>query len=380
MHKNKKRFEILVVLLFLATLVFAPVSHALEIVVTGNGSESDNQVSTQIESQTIINQTNEATVENSINENANTGQNSTSENTGDTNITTGDIKSETTVTNNLNASYVETGCCSSSTSLTIFSNGSGSDNNVILAQKKNTDISISNIANITNSIKGDANTGINKANNNGGDVNINTGSINILNGIANESVNISYVKVSTGFPGLSAFIKDNGSGSDNLIKTHLSDDISVYLNNISNIDNYILWDANTGENEASGNTGGDVNITTGDIEVETFIKNFLNIGGVKIDCCKDIFDPGDGDDNGNGGDPGKDDDGKEDKKDNDVQGTILPSAAATEAGGPGIIGLSDTSSRGARALFFWLSLVFVAVGGKIITEELLPKTSIKKIR
>jgi hypothetical protein len=385
MHKikNRKYLSLFVLLFFSTSLFFAPFSYALELVVSGNGSGSDNQVGLRVENQTTVDQTNEANIENTVAEEANTGQNSASENSGgDVNIQTGDVSSYTSITNEINNSYVETGCCSSSTKLTITENGSGSVNSIDLHQERSVNVNVVNNANVINEVKGSANTGQNKANKNtNANVSINTGSIRIMNEIVNAPVNVSGVSVKAGLSGVSASIKNNGSGSVNLISTKFSDDVSVYVNHSSNIENYVLWEANTGGNEASGNSGGDVDISTGDIDIGVFVKNFVNIGGVKIDCCRDVFDPGDDDkdDDPDKEAPTDEDKDKDEDKEKEVQGMILPFAAATEAGGPGIIGLSDTSSQNAKTLFFWLSFIFVSLGGKIVVEELLSKASLKKL-
>ena len=297
MHKvkNRKYLSLSVLLFFSMSLFFAPFSYALELVISGNGSESNSEVKVQVENNVTVAQTNEATVGNSIDESANTGQNSASGNSSDSvNIETGDIISATSINTSLNTSTAEIGCCSSTeTNLLITGNGDGSLNTISFNQGKNTDVNINNNADVLNSVNGKANTGENRASNNtGGNVSISTGSIKILNDINNDSVNISSVNVKKGLPGVSAVIKENGSGSVNIIETNLFDDVSIYLNHTANIKNDITWEANTGGNEASGNTGGDVNISTGDVELGVFIKNFVNIGSVDIDCCKDIYDPG----------------------------------------------------------------------------------------
>src|SRR4030042_1558749 len=320
--KYHKRFELLIASLFVSSLICAPITNALELVISDNGSSAVSVVNKQVEAQTIVTQTNEAAVSNNINVEANTGGNTAEGNTGgDTNVQTGDINITTFVKNELNSSYVENETCCSSSDATISGNGSNSDNSVNLNQKSDVIVVNKNTADISNTIIGSSNTGENKVGDiTGGNVSITTGNITIVGGVNNNSVNISQVKAGSGFSDVRAVIKDNGSDSDNLINAEFTGETNVYLNHSSNIENYILWDANTGENEVSGTTEGDVNITTGNVDIGTFIKNLANIGDVEIKCCKDIFDPGDDDDNneeddGNGGTTPRD--GGNGQKEND---------------------------------------------------------------
>lgn len=384
-------FNFLVILLAIHSLIFTPSVSALELVVTDNGSGSTNEVNIEVETETSVTQTNDANIQNSVTEDLNTGGNVASDNTdGDVNIQTGDINSESSISNELNNSYVETEACCATTDVKISGNGADSQNSVNLNQNTNTNINVANNAQITNSINGTANTGGNKANNNTNEsVSIDTGNINVQNEIVNDPVNTSFVQASSGFSKLSAAISDNGASSENIIKADFNDDLNILINHSADIGNYIIWDANTGDNEVSGNTGGDVSISTGNIDIVNFIENFVNIGGVDVVCCKNYYDPGDDDDdNVNGGDDstkpgdggnGDGGGGSSDSGSSSSSGSILPSAAATEAGGPGIAGLSDTSSDTAKSIFFWLSLGFITFGGKIIIEELLADTS-KKLR
>jgi len=384
--KYSKKFELLVLFLSVFTFVLAPSSRALEITISDNGNGSESEVSVQVETQTVVDQTNEANNQNNIVEDANTGDNSVNSNTnGETNIQTGDINATTSVNNVLNTSSAQVDTCCEPNEITVSANGDNSKNTAILNYTNATNVKVESIANINNFIDGTANTGVNKANNNmEGKVNINTGNITVSNNITNNPINTSDIKVSSGIGSTSVLIKENGSDSENVVLTLLSNELSVYLGHTSNIGNYILWDANTGDNEANGNLGGDVNITTGSVDLLTFINNLANMGEVDVECCEKVI-PGNGDqdeDDDTADDEEKPSNGEDEQSDDDVggesEGLILPSAAATEAGGPGILGLSDTSSTAARNLFFWFSLILFTVGGKITLEEIIPTTSRNK--
>ena len=359
---------------------------ALDIEITGNGSTSTSEVSVAVQAETVVQQNNVADVSNQIDESANTGDNSASGNTGgDLAIVTGDVEVVTIVENSLNASEVEVGCCSGDVDVSISDNGSGSVNTINVDSVNNTTTSTNQEADIINSIQGTANTGNNVANNNtNSSVSIKTGDIDVRNGVVNGPINSSFVESSGGVSGMSIVIKNNGEDSINNIAIDLQNNSDVFVNTSSEIENYALWNANTGGNEASNNTGSDAYIETGDITIDTFIENIANIGGVEIDCCGygDISDPYDPDDSGDPSDPGDPQDpggsGGESNDDSnnssDSGGVLLSEAASTEAG-VGVFGLSDTSSLPIGSPYFWLGLTMIAIGGKLVTDVVLPKTS-----
>ena len=353
-------------------------AYALEIVVTDNGSGSESEVQLTQETETNVTQTNEANVANDVNVSANTGDNETSDNTGgNVAVATGNVTENIAVDNSVNSSVVESECCPQDLSAAISGNGADSDNDIDLTVENSTNISVNQIAYITNNIQGTANTGGNSANDNtGGNVSIETGSIHIAGGIQNGPINSASVSGGSGGGDISAKIFGNGANSENEIEASFDFDSDIFLYFESNIDNFVNWDLNTGENEASGNNG-NVKILTGDIFFDFFIKNGpINFGGVAWGCC-DIFDPGEPpadeeppDDPGdeNGGNNGEDEDnGEENGEDEEEdEGELLAEAAAIEAGGPGIIGLSDTSSDSAQILFFYLGLAMIVSGARIL--------------
>ncbi len=373
-----RKLGILAILLLLVQLFLTPVAWALELEVTNNGSDSANEVVVSQNTQTTIQQENNSDVMNSIEENLDTGNNEASGNTGgDLQIQTGNIDSQTSVDNQLNTSSVDTECCPTSTTINISGNGSDSTNEVDLQQESTSNITINQNVTISNSITGYANSGDNTANyNSGGDTTITTGDIKIQNEIVNSSINLAGVKTTNGVSGIDAKIFENGTDSNNFIRANLARNADIYINHASNIENFILWEATTGKNEANGNTGENVTISTGDIDLKTFINNFVNMSEVEVDCCPP-FDPGeppfdDGELPENGEKP-SDNGNSKGGGGGGGGGQLLPSAAATEAGGPGIIGLSDTSSSEAQALIFWVGLTMLALGGKIVMSEILPK-------
>lgn len=389
---NMRRiFEKLALMSLGLLLVFGqgPVmANALEIVVTDNGSGSESEVQLTQETQTNVTQTNEANVANDVNVSANTGDNEASDNTGgNVAIETGDVSENVSVNNSVNSSIVETGCCPQDLTATISGNGADSDNDIDLDIDNSTNIAINQTAYITNNIQGTANTGGNTANDNtGGNVSIETGSIHIAGGIQNGPINSASVKGGSGGGDISAKIWGNGTGSSNDISASFDFNSDIFLNFKSDIDNFVNWDLNTGKNKANDNNG-NVSILTGDIFFDFLIKNGpINFGGVDWGCCN-IFDPGEppddpgdeeppddpGDENGE--DNGEDENGED--EDEDDEGELLDEAAAIEAGGPGIAGLSDTGSDLAQLIFFWMGILMIVMGAQLIGREASGKISSK---
>ncbi|MEK9137933.1 MAG: hypothetical protein AAB393_12480, partial [Bacteroidota bacterium] len=281
------QFIILVCVVILA----APGSaFALELVISGNGDGSTSEVQTSVEQNTTVQQTNEGSVENNVQEEANTGGNTADGNVGgEVSIETGDIQAVTQVTNDLNTSIVDVGeCCQQDTTVLIEGNGADSQNTVELALSNQTLVSVNQEANVTNTISGWANTGRNEANDNGGNVRIDTG--NISAGIkVVSSANHADIKVQPAGSGtVSLAVKGNGDDSRSTIRLSLESQTIVDKHDVADIDNFVVWTANTGENVANGNLG-DVAIVTGDINLVIDIVNgpindeVVIIGG----CCSD---------------------------------------------------------------------------------------------
>lgn len=100
----------IVALTILATFIGNGVN-AVQYSVTGNGTGSNNSINVQSTTGTTVNQTNQGSVSNDINANANTGGNTT--NNGS--VQTGGANVNVNVTNNLNTNNAQTGCCGSPT-------------------------------------------------------------------------------------------------------------------------------------------------------------------------------------------------------------------------------------------------------------------------
>lgn len=359
-------------------LVFAPIVKAEEFVILGNGSGSENTETIQLSQATVVQQTNAYEISNEVKVTSETGNNSASENTDSVvSIETGSIDAQISVNNNTNSSQLEIGCCPKESNSVISGNGTDSQNSTFLDSSTTNRTLINQSATIQNNITGYASTGGNTANENGGDVILSTGSIRVLGSINNAPVNFSTVKIANGDVNLSTRISGNGADSESEIAANLNSDADVFTNSVTTIDNFTRWDLITGGNRVNKNVGG-VKVKTGNIDLLFFIENFANIGRVEISCCPSISDPGN-----TGNEKPLEEETKPvekgssqiEKREEGKGGSILPSAAAIEAGGSGLMGLSDTSSGQLNALLFFVGLAFFAYGGKILTGELLPKST-----
>lgn len=265
----------------------------LTLEITGNGSGSTNDLNFSSTSNTVVTQTNVANISNNVDVDADTGGNDAEGNTGgDVAVSTGDSSVSVGVSNqaNSNAASVDScnGCLNDLT-VAISGNGSDSDNEANVAVENATHVTQTNVANISNNVDIDSDTGDNDANDNtGGDVSIETGDASAGVAISN-SANANVASVSGGDDegdGLSIWITGNGSDSDNELNLALSGNTVVTQSNYADISNDVDVDADSGGNDAEDNTGGDVMIETGDAEVEVDVDNAANFNVASVEeCC-----------------------------------------------------------------------------------------------
>ena len=336
-----------------------------EIVISGNGSESSNEVIIQSSQTTTVTQENNADISSNVEMSSNTGGNTIENNTGGgVGVVTGDAIENLEIENSVNSSSVEGPCCPSDISAEISGNGEESTNNIAIENQAAINISISQTANVEINVQGTANTGENKANDNtGGSVLIDTGNIFVAGGINNGPINVYSVTGGLGGQDVSIKVSENGSGSTNLITLLLNDLANLNVNNSAEITNDVSWDLNTGKNEANGNTGGDVTIKTGDIFFDFFIENGpINVGGITWGCC---LPPGDGD--GDGGPPPPPPPPGDDDGDGNGNGDGDGSSAGAAGAGGYVLALAETSGEGYPVILFGLGLI--AAGIQLVKKQ-----------
>ena len=80
-------------------------------------------------------------------------------------------------------------------------------------------------------------------------------------------------------------ISGNGAFTDNYATVEQENETKVVQDNDANVVNKVNSSADTGNNDAKFNTGGDVTVKTGAAETKTDISNVLNTNSAEVDCC-----------------------------------------------------------------------------------------------
>ncbi|MBI2031183.1 MAG: hypothetical protein HYT08_01075 [Candidatus Levybacteria bacterium] len=292
MNDTKRKLATAIATGALLLNAFAPIAFAdTTIQISGNGAGSNNWANVNQVSTTTVNQTNNANVTNNVNATADTGDNSANFNTGgNVTVNTGDANVTTNVSNTLNANQAQVNCCQAgNTNVTIEGNGVFSNNTVNLTQVGTTNVSQNNNANVYNNVNATADTGDNKAKwNTGGDVTIMTGNATVNTSVS-TTANSNWAKVSppTGAglgTDVALRILDNGAGSNNFIGATLIKTTDVNQSNSAYVNNNVNADADTGDNKAKFNTGGDVVIDTGNAKVTADVDNMVNFNSADVNC------------------------------------------------------------------------------------------------
>lgn len=318
MHDTKRKLVTAIATGALLLNAFVPVAFATTTIeITGNGVGSDNYANVTQTSNTVVNQTNNATVTNNVNATADTGDNKAKFNTGGSvTVNTGDANVTANVSNTLNSNAAQANCCQTgNTDVLIDGNGVFSTNTVNLTQNSKTTVTQTNTANVTNNVDANADTGNNNAKwNTGGDVTVSTGNATVNVDVSTQA-NANWAKVSPAqgsgpSTDVSLKILGNGVGSDNFIGATLTKNTTVNQNNSAYVNNDVNANAETGDNEAKFNTGGDVTVDTGNAKVMGDVNNMVNFNWADVNCgCAfgltakiagngaDLFDNGPHDDN-----------------------------------------------------------------------------------
>jgi len=266
--------------------------------ISGNGSDSTNQVKVGTDNSLSAFQNNNANITNDIKSQLSTGGNIASGNTSSTSggtvtVLTGDANSTTTVKNLANANVLTQGTGGSSggsgVTATVSGNGSSSDNSIHFYADNSATVVQDNMAKFKNDVDNWLGTGYNNANGNtGADVAIGTGNANATTNVDNlanfNAANLDCACITD----VTAKVSGNGSDSENTIKAHLDNDSSIFqggegAGNNAYFSNWLDTNGSVGGNNANGNTGpvsGDpVRVFTGNSNTNTTVSNS---GGVNI--------------------------------------------------------------------------------------------------
>lgn len=171
------------------------------------------------------------------------------------------------------------------TTVDVSANGANSTNKVYVSDSNHTSVYQGNTSTVVNTVTSSANSGGNKANSNtGGDVTVDTGDASsdvlITNHGSSNTANVlpcgceqnGQVDVS---------VDHNGADSYNKVKIRSHESTRVKQKNTTTVVNDVYSKAKTGRNRASRNTGGTVDVLTGNsdslVTVETWAPtNTLN--------------------------------------------------------------------------------------------------------
>lgn len=281
----KPLYKYVLILVTLAFICYWPTQViGSENIIQQNGSSSSSEISISSTNDTNISQINTSSVTNQVDSNINTGENVSSSNQGSQSIQTGNISSQTNIISNINSSQINSpNCCLTPSTNQIIGNGQNSQNSLQNSLINNQNIIQTNNTNIKNNIIITANTGNNQARSNNNDSIITTGNINIKNRISNSS-NLSSIKLLNPQSQITNLTTTNGTDSTNKINSSNSSNNQTDQLNNSNITNYVLINAQTGENISNSNIGNSL-ITSGDIYLDTSIVNNTNTNLIDTNCC-----------------------------------------------------------------------------------------------
>jgi len=272
--------------------VALPAMASTTIQISGNAVDTNNSANVDVDQSTYVTQSNYANVSNVVYANADTGDNDANGNTGgDVEVTTGNATANVSASNTVNSNLADVGCCGTGDiDVLVSGNGNNSENHVDLDVNNDKDagtlIEQKNFARMNNYVNADADSGKNDANSNsGGDVEIHTGSATVDVDIENTA-NANSAKVGGGDEGmsLSARILNNAVDTNNSIDLDFDRSVWADQSNMANIHNVVLADADSGRNDANSNTGGVVEITTGNAKAMVGIDNLANFNWADLDC------------------------------------------------------------------------------------------------
>ncbi|HVZ11927.1 MAG TPA: hypothetical protein VG965_02765 [Patescibacteria group bacterium] len=276
---KQKITYVLATIAFLGSAIFFQ-AHASEIQAAGNGAFSNTSVNTNSTNTTNATQNSTNNIQNNIVAVADTGHNSASFNTGSTvNVTSGDANTNVSVANltNGNTATVMSSAADSNTPSGAISAGNGafSQSSINTNTSNNTSVSQNSNAHISNTISAQSNTANNAANfNTGSNVSVQTGNANNTVGILNSTgSNTANVTGNDGNSESLPIVAGNGAFSANNVDSSSRNSTNLSQSDITQIANHVAIDNNTGNNGASFNTGGNVNILTGNANSQVGITN-----------------------------------------------------------------------------------------------------------
>lgn len=165
--------------------------------------------------------------------------------------------------------------------LSVSGNGAGSTSNVSSTSNNSSTLVQDNNATVTNNVSSNSNTGGNNADENtGGNVTVDTGNATALTDIATRAnanvADLSTCGCTTLGNGQSITVSGNGAQSNTNATVNNTNTSSLFQNNNASVANDVSSNAQTGNNNANRNTGGDVLVLTGHAANDTMLRTAVN--------------------------------------------------------------------------------------------------------
>ena len=287
--RNKKILSLLTAVSLLSYSALPVVASEIEATNEGNGADTTNTVTINLSQVTSVFQENDADIHNKVDVDMDTGDNDVLKNTGgDVEVETGDANADVKVSNDVNYNVAEVDqCCGYDLELENSKNGADSTNTVTFGATDSLTTSQENETDIHNKVHVDGETGENNVNENtSGDVELKTGKVDAEVFISNAgSANAISADGDNGGSSWELKNKENGADTTNSISASVSSAVSAWQENDADLHNKVHFDGDTGDNDVMENTGGTVDVETGDIKFDGEISNSVNFNAADLEAC-----------------------------------------------------------------------------------------------
>jgi hypothetical protein len=288
---------------------WTPIGHSYSTVITAEnrqtGADSTNTVDVDVTNTAETTIENDASITNTLEIAAITGQNTANQNTGNASVTTGDARVSANIVNVVNTNVVRGSLfiavvnvfgnwfgdflfggraigvlASSGGGATIAAQntntGAESTNTIDVDANSESTLAVDNTATIENTLVVNADTGHNEASRNTGLASIDTGDVLVALHARNVA-NITLADISSPWVNITADLLNSTTGADstNTIDVTVNDERHVTVVNDAAVDTAMGIIANTGFNLANRNTLGGM-VATGLAQVSARVENLLN--------------------------------------------------------------------------------------------------------
>jgi hypothetical protein len=279
--------------LFLNMVAPAFAGSTITITNSSNGRDSENKAKVELNREIVVTQSNNTSVSNEVNQDANTGDNKIKDNIGgDIELTTGNVTQDANVSTQAGFNSAQVNDCGCDYEVEIINekNGRDSENTAKFEAGDTKTLFQENNTYVKNDVDQDANTGDNDVKDNiDGDVSVKTGSVDQDAEVATLA-GANHGDLGGDGDGESSFSLTNsmnGRDSENEIKVELLRGLLATQANNAEVKTYLDQDGDTGDNEVKDNIGG-VDVETGDIDQAAIIAAWLGANALEVDDCCEI--------------------------------------------------------------------------------------------